>query len=282
MAAPRPVPRPIPPVLGQPDEAEEARIDLALQLVPTPVEDEPGNVPFTVDNDGAAEWCMRHVRSIAVEQAANQAQRDAWVAEIDAWLASVNGPLQTARERFEAHLLNYQADRRAKDPDAKTLKLPSGQVPSTSSAPVVELVPADTAAEKAKHEAAAIAWLRETFPEQLLEQAVPIKVTESLLKTGVRMLVQIVEVLDVLDDEGEPIPEERFWRPSTDPAGKAWKDSRNLVVVQRYACPVVNPATGEPWPADLHPSEYAAPEFYVTDPTVKVGPVKPNPVGDDR
>lgn len=230
---------------------------------------------FTVDNDGAAEWCMRHVARLDLEAAAAAAQYAEWKAQIDEWLAARRDHLAARRAFFAHHLEQYAITLRTADPRAKTLHLPSGTVSTTERKPVIDLPETQGADAKRAQDARLIEWLRETFAAEVLDAMGPIKVEESVLKTGVRKLLEIwLEVITV-DAEGLELEESRRWVPMLDGAGKPTKLGSSEVVVARYAVPPVNPATGEAWPDDIPVPDRSAPIVFVSSPaidaTVKAG-----------
>lgn len=267
---------PIPTELGdQPFTIED--VDEALIAAQT---GEPGPEQvqrFTVDSDGAAEWCMRHVARLEVDAQAARDQYQVWRDQIDEWLATRLDHLTTRRAFFEAHLERYAIACRQADPKAKTLQLPSGTVATTERKPAVDLPATEGAAAKAAQDARVIAWLRETFPPDVLEAMEAIKVAESVLKTGLRKLLVVwLEVITV-DGDGLEVEESRRWIPMLDDKGKPTRLGSAEIVVARYAVPPVNPTTGEAWADDVPVPDRAAPIAYVTAPSIEAS-VKPRPV----
>lgn len=107
---------------------------------------------WSITDDSAAEWAMRHVAQIDTDVQALIARRDEWARRIDGWFDHGSGLLLRRRAFFVAHLIDYGARRRAADPKAaKTLTLPSGRITSRDVKPTVKVVDDEALA----------AWLRE-------------------------------------------------------------------------------------------------------------------------
>lgn len=287
-----PNPRPIPPELGPHSmrPLSDEAIDLGAALVNDDAvvlafaagdEDLAPQLEearrFAVDNNRSAEWCMRHVRTIDAHLANHQAQRQAWLDEIAEWYDTVTSQLAARRSFFAHHLITYAIDQRVADPDAKTLQLPSGKVATTEKKPVVDLPDTEGAAAKAAQDAKVIEWLRDTFPAEVLEAMEPIKVTEAVLKTGLRKLVVIWELVAVFDENDVEIESRRHWRPMLDDKGKQRRLAENEQVVRRGAVPPVNPTTGEAWEDDVPVEDRVAPHLIVTHPSIEAK-VTSNPV----
>lgn len=266
----------MPPSFAGTDPLTDEELD-ALEHTGDPDHALPDPVQrFTVTDDGAAEWCMRHVRRIDAQLAAAEAQAAEWMGEISEWLRSRRDPLQARRSFFEHHLVTYAVARREADPKAKTLTLPSGDVATTERKPVVDL-PEVTGEAKARLEGELIEWLRDTFPDDLLDAMEPIKVAESILKTGLRKLLVVwIQVVKVNEDE-DPIMNTERWQPMLDEKGKPTAVADDEMVIQRLAVPAVNPATGEAWPDDVPVPDRAAPVVVVTTPSIEAK-VKSRPV----
>lgn len=128
------------------DPIEDPDAPAAAHLVP----DEARG--WSISDDGAAEWAMRHVAQIDTELGELTERRDEWQRRIDHWFAQRSGTLLRRRSFFAAHLIAYGAARREANPKAaKTLSLPSGRITSSDRAATVRVVSDDVLAE----------WLRE-------------------------------------------------------------------------------------------------------------------------
>ena len=128
------------------DPMEDPEAPAAAALIP---EQARG---WSITDDGAAEWAMRHVAAIDTEVGELTERRDEWQQRIDAWFAQRSGVLLRRRSFFVAHLVSYGAARRESNPKApKTLALPSGRITSSDRAAVVKVVSDEALAE----------WLRE-------------------------------------------------------------------------------------------------------------------------
>lgn len=258
---------PIPTELGdQPFTIEDVDEALIAEQTGEPVPEQVQR--FTVDSDGAAEWCMRHVARLDLEAQQATEQYQAWKAQIDEWLATRKADLAGRRSFFAHHLEQYAIARRLADPRAKTLQLPSGAVATTERKPTIDLPETIGADARRAQDAALISWMRDTFPPEVLEAMGPIKVEESVLKTGLRKLLEIwLEVITV-DDEGNEVEDTRRWLPMLDGKGKPTPLGRSEHVIARYAVPPVNPATGEAWADDIPVPDRAAPVAFVTSPAI--------------
>lgn len=96
---------------------------------------------WSITDEAAAEWAMRHVAGIDVELRQHVDRRDEWSAKIDRWFDQASGRLLRRRAFFQAHLIDYGARCRAADPKApKTLTLPSGRITSSDRKAQVKVV----------------------------------------------------------------------------------------------------------------------------------------------
>lgn len=145
------------------DELTSALASRCVDHWPTTIEGEPAPDRFEpierwyVDGQDTAEWAMRKLAAIDAEQKALAAQRDAYVERITAWFDRRAAVLAPRRQFFEGHLCDYQDRRRAADPKAKTLVLPSGEVRSRA-------VPAKV---KVENDALFVKWALGNAPEVL-------------------------------------------------------------------------------------------------------------------
>lgn len=139
---------------------------------------------WRVEDDGAAEWAMRHLAVVEQDAADVETQATAWVERIAEWQARATRPLQTRAAFFRAHLEDYALRRREADPRAKSLTLPSGVVRTRVRGG--DVVVAD--------ETALIAWAHEHLGSH--DDGLVVKVVESVRVSELRKLVTVVEVPD--------------------------------------------------------------------------------------
>lgn len=81
---------------------------------------------FRVDNDGAANWALRKIKSLQKEKEANTELAREEIAKINKWLEQENGVLDNSISHFETLLQEYATSLRQKDEKFKSLKLPNG------------------------------------------------------------------------------------------------------------------------------------------------------------
>lgn len=93
-----------------------------------PVEDSRP-AKWQVVDTGSAEYAMRRVAHSRATIAARKAEAKVFKRQIDDWLAGQVGPLESRAAFFEQHLTEYARWQRETN-GVKTLKLPSGEVPS--------------------------------------------------------------------------------------------------------------------------------------------------------
>lgn len=198
---------PLPPELAAPDPSADAWVDRVVAEAVALADDvgmdpdaaghmlaeaeasEPlgggGAPPWTVTDDGSAEWAMRHVvaASAELEHLAQQAQ--SWQDRIAAWFDHRAKPLQAKVAFMGAHLERYavrvREDTKGK---TKTLVLPSGAVPTTATSPKVVI----------RDAARAYAWACEHAQDALKPRQPELQV--SLLRQVVRP-VQLVTEADL-------------------------------------------------------------------------------------
>ncbi|HEX7277546.1 MAG TPA: host-nuclease inhibitor Gam family protein [Acidimicrobiales bacterium] len=98
----------------------------------SPPDTEPGSKPdrWCVSDDRSAEWALRKYLAVDVAIAKLEADAEAYIAQVRAWLDRVTKPLKRRRQFFAGHLTDYALRLRYEDPTFKTLKLPSGDVPT--------------------------------------------------------------------------------------------------------------------------------------------------------
>lgn len=135
---------------------------------------------FRIDDDGTAEWAMRHVAELDGELAVIAAQDAAWKAKIEDWRHRVSKHAEGRRRFFVAHLEDYQRRRREENPKAKTLALPSGKVTSTTTGGNAKVIDTDQV----------VAWFEEKFPDHVGDV---VKVEESIKVAEFRKVVRVVD-----------------------------------------------------------------------------------------
>lgn len=197
-----PDPMPIPPELAVDDEpvpgwlleqwanhvlteADDAGMDLAdmADTMLTADDDTADEVQrWQITDDGAAEWAMRHLAVLNTERGQLSAQADEWVRRIRFWFDQAVRPIDVRAVFFTRHLERYALRRRAEDPKAKTLNLPSGRVATRLTSPAVAVY----------DEERLIAWCKENLEPD--ETATVIRVTEKVLVAELRHHVVLVEV----------------------------------------------------------------------------------------
>ncbi len=138
---------------------------------------------FAVDDDGKAEWAMRHVARIVEERAGLAAQAEEWIDRITGWFEQRSKPLATREAFFRAHLERYAlAVREASGGKTKSVTLPSGRIQTTSTKPKIVV----------EDETELLAWVRDNLePDQV---SVVIKTTEKVLVSELRDAVVLVEL----------------------------------------------------------------------------------------
>lgn len=138
---------------------------------------------FIVDDDGKAEWAMRHVARIVEERAGLAAQAQEWIDRITGWFEQRSRPLATREAFFRAHLERYAlAIREASGGKTKSITLPSGRIQTTATGPKIVV----------EDEAELLSWVRENLEPDQIKQVV--KVTEKVLVSELRDEVSLVEL----------------------------------------------------------------------------------------
>lgn len=90
---------------------------------------------WSVTDAGSAEWAMARLADARAEVAAARAQAAVWKARVDEWLAAETSRPASFATFLEHHLEQYALDRRAADPKATNVKVPSGKVTTRRSGP---------------------------------------------------------------------------------------------------------------------------------------------------
>lgn len=160
--------------------AEEAAVDLEAaveQVTQTPEASKAAH--WRIEDDGAAEWALRHLARIEAEEAEIAEQAAAWVAEIQRWAEERSKPLIARRAFFEGAAADYLRRLREQDPKIKSRKLPSGTIKSTGSGAKVAIA----------DEAAVIAWAREHLEGD--ELAAVVKITEKAMVSELRKVASV-------------------------------------------------------------------------------------------
>lgn len=160
---------------------------------------------FRVHDHGSAEWAMRHLREADAYLEEVQAQADQWIREVQEWAnREARRPLAT-RAYMEALLRDYGARRRAEDPGAATIRLPSGVIETTARKAAVKVTDPD----------AVLAYAKEHAP--LVVEVIP--ATERVTARAAKELGKITEdrvqeegsdrevvVRSFVDATGKPVP----------------------------------------------------------------------------
>ena len=96
--------------------------------------------PFSVENDGTAEWAMRKLGGLKAKLAEKRQFAKDRKEAIDRWLGVITNPLLRSIAFFEKLLEDYAFRYRDLDPKRnKTLVLPSGSVATTSHSQAVDI-----------------------------------------------------------------------------------------------------------------------------------------------
>lgn len=94
-------------------------------------------------DDSGAEWAMRNLARFTEQREAVRKQAAEWMRQIVEWLEREEKNLSRATTYFERVLQQYALARRAVDEDAKTLRLPSGEVRTTGHKPKLTITDQD-------------------------------------------------------------------------------------------------------------------------------------------
>lgn len=155
-----------------------------------------------VEDDGAAEWAMRHLAAIDRERAAIAEQANLWYERIREWEGAEFDRLSPRAKFFVNRLSEYALRVRADDPKRATISLPSGKISTRAAkAPTVEI----------EDEEAVLKWASGALTDEEYEQVV--KVTTKVLISEIRARVTVDEV-------------ERTEQAGPDDATLAWVDRR--------------------------------------------------------
>lgn len=170
---------PMPPELAI-DEEPFSEADLTDHLARP--EAETSTLPlarWTIEDDGAAEWALRHLAAAQSSLTEVRDQADIWRSQIDRWEDDQAGRHQGRIAFFVGHLEDFARRRRAENPRAKTLRLPSGEVRSTSHKEAPKIVDPEALAE----------WAREHAPD----------VVETTYRVPARALKDVAVIVEELE-----------------------------------------------------------------------------------
>lgn len=301
-----PLRTPLPPELGNDDPPLSDEELLALegyresQARPdaAPV-DPPARVQaYEIFDDAGAEWCMRWLAKIVADDQADEDQALVWRGDVDRWLQTRLGQRAGRRGFFEHQLTEYALRRRAAAEAAgerlpATLALPSGDVKTTGSKPAV-VVEEDCDKDVAS-------WLEDHLPAEQLEPVDGEQLIKWAAKVYLRPLRRLVEIsearirmdrctcgstifrlADVADAAWLHLD---GYMAACDPADDASASATpvpvdeddpadDVIMTMRFACPTVDPSTGEAWSDDVPLWDRHVPGLTVTEPSVSVS-VKP-------
>ena len=87
--------------------------------------------PFRINDDAAAEWAMRKLRTLKTTMAEKRQFAKDRKEAIDRWLTVITNPLESSIAFFEKLLEDYARRVREADPKRKSVVLPSGSVGTT-------------------------------------------------------------------------------------------------------------------------------------------------------
>lgn len=190
---------------------------------------------WRIEDDGAAEWALRHLVRIEAEEQEIAAQAAAWVAEIQRWAQERSKPLAARRAFFEGAALDYLRRLREEDPKIKSRKLPSGTIKSSASGAKVGIADED----------AVVAWAREHLEGD--ELAAVVKVTTKPMVSELRKVATVARQQIAVAFEGGLSCGHPFGHQvPTDPDGAI---SAGLEI----------PTVGDGWPCLACPEEFGEP-----------------------
>lgn len=94
-----------------------------------------GERRFVVDDEDKAEWGLRKLERIQAEFDEVKRQRDEQLARIEKWFEERANGILRQQSFFEGLLNEYHRNELRRDPDRKTIKLPSGRLSSRRGQP---------------------------------------------------------------------------------------------------------------------------------------------------
>lgn len=112
-------------------------MDNAIPVDDFEIIEEPAREPFTVDDDGKADWAMRKLASIRRKQLLNTAIHIRETQRVTEWLEKVNTDLEREAEWFESNLKPYALLERHNG--RKSILLPHGTIKTTAGRPKFEI-----------------------------------------------------------------------------------------------------------------------------------------------
>jgi hypothetical protein len=154
----------------------------------------------------AAERAMATVRQLAAQEAELADQASRWRQKVTDWLDRSAATVRRRRSYYEAQLIHYAREYRARDPKRnKTLPLLSGKVTSTEKKPVVVVADPDAFVVWAWWNRPAL--LKINVKPQIMEvRGAGFKIVDTFVDSGVDG-EDPIPVTFVIDPEtGEPIP----------------------------------------------------------------------------
>lgn len=162
-------------------------------------------VRWRPEDDGAAEWAMRHLVAVGLELDELNEQAGEWLEQIQRWLDHRAKPLRAKQRFFVGHLERYGLDYRERTKKA-TVTLPSGKVRTTEYQRTIKVEDHDTLAE----------WVRENLEEDEAAKVVQVKttvlvselkgaaaITDRVVSTFVALSCDCTATLDGMVDVGE-------------------------------------------------------------------------------
>lgn len=168
---------------------DELAADLAAIPHPRdPATETPDGAPFTITDDGAAEWALRKLAAHRAELATVQARADEEIARIDAWTKRHQARIDPHIDYFTDLLINYARQQRTEG--RKTLDLIAGVVKTTASGGGWRVADEDVL----------VSWLDRVRPE-LVERA------PRVLKAAANKVLRVAVDGQVVDEaSGELVP----------------------------------------------------------------------------
>jgi hypothetical protein len=155
----------LPPEFCAPDDAP-ALTDILSETLVEVGTDLPSR--WFPSDDRGAEWAMRNLARFTEQREGVRKQATEWMRQIVEWLEREEKTLARATTYFERVLQQYALARRVIDEDAKTLRLPSGEVRTTARQATLKIV----------DEAALIAWLKNHAMSAVITVEESVKVTD--------------------------------------------------------------------------------------------------------
>ena len=147
---------------------------------------------FTIETKEQVIWALRKIAAIERARKESQLAAQAEMDRIKNWLAEEERRADQAREYLDYLLEDYHRRQLVKNPKAKTIKLPHGELQLRAQQP-----------EFTRDEVALMAWARENRPGFIIKPPLP----EPMLDwAGLRKALKIVEGKAIDPLTGEVIP----------------------------------------------------------------------------